>query len=84
MLYRNADTYELAAAYGFGLAKNHPFIDGNKRTSLIAMFTFLQINNIHLHADEDEAFQIIMALANGGLDEAELAIWLRTNSALIV
>ncbi len=66
----------LAAAYGFGIARNHPFVDGNKRTALLAIYTFLGLNSVEFDADEAEAAAVIEALAAGKLSEAELAAWI--------
>ncbi|MEW5913114.1 MAG: type II toxin-antitoxin system death-on-curing family toxin [Thermodesulfobacteriota bacterium] len=74
------DLFALAAAYAWGISKNHPFVDGNKRMALLAAYVFLGLNGWHLDAREDEAYQQIMALAEGGLGEDELAAWLRANS----
>ncbi|RJX30579.1 MAG: type II toxin-antitoxin system death-on-curing family toxin [Desulfarculus sp.] len=74
------DLCALAAAYAWGISKNHPFVDGNKRMALLAIYVFLGLNGWHLDAREEEAFRVIMALAEGGLDEDELAAWIRANS----
>lgn len=66
----------LAAAYGFGLAKNHPFVDGNKRTAFQATFTFLGINGRRLTVAEAEAVDAMLALATGRWDETRFAAWL--------
>lgn len=77
--YENADLPELAAAYGYGIAKNHPFVDGNKRTSLLAIYTFLGINGIDFIVPEAEAAAMILALAAGEVSEESLAGWIRDN-----
>jgi death-on-curing protein len=78
---RNKWVYEdLAAAYGYGIARNHPFIDGNKRTSLLAIYTFLGRNGINFVVPEAEAAAMIMALAAGEVSEPNLARWIRDNS----
>lgn len=77
----DADLASLAAAYGFGVARNHPFVDANKRTALMAMYTFLAINGVELDAPEAEAVRMMLDLAAGKLTETELADWLRRNSA---
>ena len=74
------DVCSLAAAYGFGIAKNHPFNDGNKRTAFQAMFVFLFVNGRELDASEVDAVNAMLALADGSLPEAGLAAWLRMNS----
>jgi death-on-curing protein len=70
---------ELAAAYAFGIARNHPFVDGNKRAALLAMVTFLGLNGIDFAADEAEAVVIIRGLAAGEIDEAGLNRWITDN-----
>ena len=77
--YENAELPELAAAYGFGLAKNHPFIDGNKRASLLSIYTFLGINGVEFLVPEPEAAAMILSLAAGEVSEESLARWIRDN-----
>ena len=72
-----ADIARLAAAYGFGIAKNHPFIDGNKRTALVATRTFLLLNGIDLDATPADKYITFLRLAEGTLTEPELTTWLR-------
>lgn len=69
-----------AAAYAFGLARNHPFSDGNKRTAFVAMATFLERNGLSLTASEPAVVNTMLALAEGTLGEEELGEWLRDNS----
>ena len=69
----------LAAAYGHGLARNHPFVDGNKRAAFLAIGLFLALNGQRLRADRVEAIHTILALAAGTLSETQLAIWIRAN-----
>lgn len=71
------DIAELAAAYGFGFARNHPFADGNKRVALAAIDVFLQMNGFELIVEEPEAVVVIQDLAAGRIEEAELAAWIR-------
>ena len=73
-----ADIACLAAAYGFGIAKNHPFVDGNKRTALVATRTFLVLNGFTLRATPVDKYTTFLQLAEGSLSEEELANWLRT------
>ena len=73
----DADLYDLAAAYAFGLAKNHPFVDGNKRTAFAVMMLFLSLNKRPLHVPEPEAILTMLAVASGELGEPELAAWCR-------
>jgi death-on-curing protein len=77
--YEGADLATLAAAYAFGITRNHPFVDGNKRTSLLALVTFLGLNDIDFFADEAEAAAVILALAAGEIDETGLTRWIRDN-----
>lgn len=72
--------FELAAGYGGGIIRNHPFIDGNKRLALIVMYVFLEINGYYLAASEVDAADIMLRLATGDLEEGELARWLKVNS----
>ena len=76
----NPSLYHLAAAYGFGIASNHPFIDGNKRAAFYASVGFLKLNGIDLDATEADAAFTFISLAAGELEEEELATWLRNNS----
>jgi death-on-curing protein len=77
--YGNPDIADLAAAYAFGIAKNHPFVDGNKRTALVVLEFFLALNRHILTADDVQCVVTIVALADGTLSEAELAEWIRRN-----
>lgn len=77
--YESADLPELAAAYAFGIARNHPFVDGNKRTSLLALYTFLGVNGIDFVVPEAEAAAMILSLASGEVSEESLARWIRDN-----
>ena len=72
------DLAELAAALAFGLARNHPFVDGNKRTAAVACETFILLNDAALEASDDELYPGYLGLAEGSLDEAGFADWLRT------
>jgi death-on-curing protein len=74
--YGETDLCVLAAAYGFGIAKNHPFVDGNKRTALASMIVFLGLNRIDLDALQTEAAAIVLAVAAGETTEDVLARWL--------
>jgi death-on-curing protein len=75
--YGEPDAADLAAAYAFGLARNHPFADGNKRTDFVVTVTFLGVNGAELTASNDEAVAFMLALAAGDLGEAEAADWFR-------
>ena len=67
---------ELAAAYGFALCKNHPFVDGNKRTAFMAMYVFLGLNGHGFNAPEPEIVLVMEGLASGEIDENALQVWL--------
>lgn len=77
----DATIFQLAASYGFGLAKNHCFPDGNKRLALISIDVFLQINGYELVADEADAVAVIRELASGEISEQILANWIEDNAA---
>jgi death-on-curing protein len=77
--YESAELPELAAAYGYGIARNHPFVDGNKRTSLLAIYTFLGVNGVDFVVPEAMAAAMILALAAGEVSEENLARWIRDN-----
>ena len=77
--YEQAELAELAAAYAFGIARNHPFVDGNKRTSLLALYTFLGVNGIDFVVPEAEAATMILALAADEVSEEGLTRWIRDN-----
>ena len=71
------DLTSLAAAYAFGIARNHPFVDGNKRAAYVVCRTFLQVNGVDFEATQDEKYAIFLSLADGTLSEDELAAWIR-------
>ncbi len=73
----NPDAASLAAAYGFGLSRNHPFLDGNKRTAFVVMELFLDLNGWTLDADDAVCTSMMLTLAAGKLSEEMLAKWLR-------
>lgn len=75
--YGDPDVAALAASYAFGVARNHPFVDGNKRTALVVAETFLILNGYGLGASDAEAVVAMLALAAGDIDEGELAAWFR-------
>ena len=75
--YGEPDAAALAAAYAFGVARNHPFVDGNKRTAAVVAETFLLINGFELAATDAQLVVAILALAAGDLSEDELADWFR-------
>jgi death-on-curing protein len=77
--YEAAGLPELAAAYAFGVARNHPFVDGNKRAALLSLVTFLGLNGIDFVADEAEAVVMIHGVAAGEIEESGLTRWIRDN-----
>jgi death-on-curing protein len=77
--YEQAELPELAAAYAFGLAKNHAFVDGNKRIAFIAMVAFLRKNEVGFGPTQADATNMILALAAGEVSEESLARWIRDN-----
>ncbi|MDI6901713.1 MAG: type II toxin-antitoxin system death-on-curing family toxin [Anaerosomatales bacterium] len=76
-----ADLPALAAAYGYGLARNHPYNDGNKRVAFVAMAVFLGLNGLEFTASESDVVTTIVALAAGEIDEETLADWIRLHTA---
>lgn len=78
-LYETPDVADLAAAYGVGLAKNHAFVDGNKRAAFLAVGLFLALNGYRLSATQADATLIMLSVASGNLPEADLANWTRKN-----
>jgi len=75
--YGKPDVAELAASYGFGIARNHPFVDGNKRTAFVSVELFLRLNGYRLSADDSACVLTMLAVAAGEMDEANFADWLR-------
>lgn len=75
--YGSPDAADLAAAYGFGIARNHPFIDGNKRTAFVAVELFLACNGFELTANDGECVLTMLRVAAGDLPEADFATWIR-------
>ncbi len=73
----DVDAVALAAAYAFGIARNHPFLDGNKRTAFVVMELFLNLNGWILNADDADCISTMLAVATGELGEKVLATWLR-------
>jgi death on curing protein len=78
------DLAVLAAAYGFGIARNHPFVDGNKRTAFLAVGVFLTINGQHLATTPLQAIEAIISLAAGNMEEARFADWIKMNLRAVV
>ena len=80
LAYGTPDVADCAASYAYGLAKNHPFADGNKRAAFLALGMFLRLNGYRLAATQSDATQTIFALAAGDLTESELAAWIRAHA----
>ena len=78
--YGEADLCRFAASYAFGLVRNHPFVDGNKRTAFLAAYVFLTLNGLNIVADEADATTTMLMLAGGEYDEEDFATWLRANT----
>lgn len=73
------DLADLAASLAYGIARNHPFVDGNKRTAAVLCELFITLNGAGLEASDQEMLSVFLALAEGSLDEDELAGWIRTH-----
>jgi death on curing protein len=76
----SADIFDFAAAYTFGIARNHPFVDGNKRTAFAAAGVFLGLNGYDFNIPEAEAVRVILEVASGKLSEEDLAAWYRSGA----
>jgi death on curing protein len=81
--YSQPSIFDLAAAYGYGITQNHPFIDGNKRTSYIVMRTFLRLNGYDINASITEKYLTWIKLADNQISEAELANWIEEKSIVL-
>lgn len=79
--YGEEDPFALAAAYGYGVARNHPFADGNKRTAWVMVRLFLKLNDIPIAFEKADAIRTMLALAAGELSEDAFAAWLRSHHA---
>jgi death-on-curing protein len=77
---KTSDVVEMAALYTAGIVRNHPFVDGNKRTGFVIGVLFLELHGFDFTASEADATQAVMALASGTLDEAAFTAWLRENA----
>ena len=80
--YGDSSVFDLAAAYAYGIIRNHPFVDGNKRTGFLVAYVFLSINGWELRASEVEAVNTVMDLAAGEMDEPSFSIWLKEKSVI--
>ncbi len=79
--YASPSVADCAAAYGYGLARNHPFIDGNKRTAFVCTELFIELNGYRLTAEDADCVRIMLAVAAGEIEEAAFAAWLRARMA---
>jgi death on curing protein len=77
---KTSDVVEMAALYTAGIVRNHPFVDGNKRTGFVIGVLFLELHGFDFKASEEDATQAVMALAAGTIDESGYAAWLRENA----
>jgi len=78
--YAEATVFDLAAAYAFGIVRNHPFVDGNKRVALLAAALFLIEHDVEISASDDAVVTSMLSLADGSLNEEGFALWLRNNT----
>jgi death-on-curing protein len=76
----DVDLFDLAGAYAGGIVKNHPFVDGNKRTGFVVCVLFLELNGLKFNATEEAAAEAVLALASGAMDSAGFTRFLRANS----
>jgi len=79
--YGEPDVAELAAVYALGIARNHPFIDGNKRTAFVALELFLRLNGCFFTVGDAEAVVMMLAMASGELPDGEFIVWVRLNTS---
>jgi len=80
--YLHKDIYEMAAAYLFHIVRNHPFVDGNKRTGAVASVVFLMLNGIDFHAEENDFEGIALSAAEGKIEKATIARFFKSNSQI--
>jgi death-on-curing protein len=78
--YAEVTVFDLAAAYAFGIVRNHPFVDGNKRIALLAAALFLIEHDVEISASDDAVVTSMLSLADGSMDEGGFALWLRNNA----
>ena len=78
----DADLAQIASAYGYGLARNHAFVDGNKRVAFLVMYVFLGLNGYRIEAGEPEVVAVMLGVADGSVEEQTLADWLRDHLCL--
>lgn len=78
MQFSQASIYDLAAAYGYHICKNHAFLDGNKRTAVATMMVFLEINGYRLHASKDQIIAMILSVASNETDKKAFSSWIES------
>ncbi len=83
VVYGEPEVFNLAAAYAFGIIRNHPYVDGNKRTGFLIACVFLEMNGWEFDAPEAEAYAAVMAFAQNEIDEPSFAAWLKDNAKKI-
>ncbi len=79
-IFLHETIFEMAAAYLYGICRNHPFVDGNKRTALSAALTFLDTNQIEVHAGQNELVDLVISVAEGKISKAAVAVFLEDRS----
>ena len=79
-IFLHETIFEMAAAYLYGICRNHPFVDGNKRTAVAAALTFLDMNGVEVDADEDEFYDLVIGVAEGRVSKAAIAVFLEQRS----
>jgi len=79
-VFLHETVFEMAAAYLFGICRNHPFLDGNKRTAVAAALTFLEMNSEEISADEDAFFDLVIGVAEGRVSKAEVAVFFQEHA----
>jgi death-on-curing protein len=71
--FLNETPFDMAAAYLYGICRNHPFVDGNKRTATATGLVFLELNGVWIEADEDQFYELVIGVAEGAVDKADVA-----------
>jgi death-on-curing protein len=79
-IFLHETIFEMAAAYLYGICRNHPFVDGNKRTATAAALAFLRLNDIRVHASEDDFYDLVIGVAEARVSKAAVAVFLEKNS----
>lgn len=78
--FLNATIFEMAAAYLYGICKNHPFVDGNKRAAAAAALTFLDLNGVEIDADQDDLYDLVIGVAEGRVSKAAAAVFFENHT----